>query len=102
MKLKTFNLTTNVARLELPPIPAGNYQAPAPAPAPANEPQGPEPTASLPPGCLPWLGVARQVLAGEFDGADRSTAESLRIGLRGIPHPLCREALARLPRVLRA
>jgi len=31
---------------------------------------------------VPWLHVARQVLAGEFDGCDRSTAASLRIGLR--------------------
>ena len=99
MKPKTFNLVTNVTRLALPPIPAGNYQAPAPAP-PAK-PQRPEATPSLPPGCLPWLGVAWQVLAGEFDGCDRSTAESLRIGLRGINHPLCREALARLPHVAR-
>jgi hypothetical protein len=42
----------------------------------------------------PWLYVARQVLAGEFDGADRCTVESVTIGLRGIPHPLCRRALA--------
>lgn len=97
MKLKTFNLTTNVTRLALPPLPAGNYQAPAPAPAPPAKPQRPEPTPSLPPGCLPWLGVARQVLAGEFDGCDRSTGQSLTIGLRGINHPLCRQALARLP-----
>ena len=43
-----------------------------------------------------WLPVARQVLAGEFDGADRSTLESLIIGLRGIAHPLCRQAFLRL------
>jgi hypothetical protein len=53
-------------------------------------------THRLPPGCLPWLHVARQVLAGEFDGCDHSTAESLRIGLHRIPHPTCRAALARL------
>jgi len=51
---------------------------------------------ALPPDCAPWLHVARQVLAGEFDGCDRSTAQSLTIGLRGINHPRCREALARL------
>lgn len=45
-----------------------------------------------------WLPTARQVLAGEFDGADLSTIESLTIGLRNIQHPLCREALARLPK----
>ena len=46
--------------------------------------------------CVPWLHVARQILAGEFDGADRSTVESLTIGVRGIRHPLCRQALVRL------
>ena len=50
----------------------------------------------LPADCAPWLHIARQVMAGEFDGADRSTAESLTIGLRGITHPLCRAALERL------
>jgi len=45
---------------------------------------------------IPWLHIARQVLAGEFDGCDRSTRESLVIGLRSISHPLCRKALARL------
>ncbi len=51
---------------------------------------------ALRPDEIPWLHVARQVLAGEFDGADRSTVESLVIGLRGIAHPLCHCALARL------
>jgi hypothetical protein len=41
--------------------------------------------------------VARQVIAGEFDGADTPTIESLTIGLRGIQHPLCRNALVHLP-----
>lgn len=45
---------------------------------------------------IPWLHIARQALAGEFDGADRSTCESLAIGLRSIGHPLCRRALERL------
>jgi hypothetical protein len=49
---------------------------------------------ALPPDCAPWLHVARQVIEGEFDGCDRSTAESLTIGLLRIPHPRCREALA--------
>ncbi len=52
--------------------------------------------AQLPPDCVPWLHVARQILAGEFDGADRSTVESLTIGLRGIRHRLCQRALAHL------
>lgn len=43
---------------------------------------------------IPWLHVANQILAGEFDGADRSTVQSLTIGLRSIRHPLCRQALA--------
>jgi hypothetical protein len=50
----------------------------------------------LPPDCAPWLHVARQVLAGEFEGADRSTVESLTIGLRAVRHPLCEKALSRL------
>ena len=53
---------------------------------------------SLAPDCAPWLHVAKQVLAGEFAGADKSTVESLTIGLRGISHPLCKQALARLPK----
>ena len=47
----------------------------------------------LPADCAPWLHVARQVLAGEFDAADRSTLESLTIGLRATAYPLCRRAL---------
>ena len=50
----------------------------------------------LPPDCAPWLHDAKQVLAGEFDGADGSTVESLTIGLRGIRHPLCEQAMIRL------
>jgi hypothetical protein len=50
-------------------------------------------TYHLPPDCVPWLYVARQILAGEFDGADNSTVQSLTIGLRGIQHPLCQKAL---------
>jgi hypothetical protein len=38
----------------------------------------------LPADETPWLHISRQVLAGEFDGCDRSTAESLRIGLRAL------------------
>ena len=50
----------------------------------------------LAPDCAPWLHVARQILAGEFDGCDRSTRDSLRIGLGSISHPECHRALARL------
>ncbi|MBI4328197.1 MAG: hypothetical protein HY674_23455 [Chloroflexi bacterium] len=52
--------------------------------------------AQLPPDCAPWLHIAQQILAGEFDGADRSTRASLTIGLRSIAHPRCRRALDRL------
>lgn len=52
--------------------------------------------AGLAPDCAAWLHVARQILAGEFDGADSSTVASLKIGLHSIPHPLCVRALARL------
>jgi hypothetical protein len=45
---------------------------------------------------IPWLYIARQILAGEFNGADGSTRESLAIGLRSIRHPLCERALAQL------
>ena len=55
-------------------------------------------SANLPPDCAPWLHIARQILAGEFDGADNSTVQSLTIGLRGIRHPLCQQALIRLKR----
>ena len=53
-------------------------------------------TGSLPADHVPWLHVARQILAGEFDSADNSTVQSLTIGLRGIRHPLCQQALIRL------
>lgn len=45
-----------------------------------------------------WLHIARQILAGEFYGCDRSTHESLTIGLRSIRHPDCQRALERLHR----
>ena len=51
---------------------------------------------NLTPDCAPWLHIARQVLCGEFDGATRSTVESLVIGLRGISYPVCQQALTRL------
>lgn len=49
--------------------------------------------ANLTPDCAPWLHIARQVLSGEWDGCDGSTADSLIIGLEGVPHPLCHRAL---------
>jgi hypothetical protein len=52
--------------------------------------------AGLAPDCAPWLHVARQILAGEFDGCDNSTRESLTIGLRSIAHPLARRSLGKL------
>jgi hypothetical protein len=45
----------------------------------------------------PWLHIARQVLAGEFDGAERAVVERLTIGLRRIRHPICQAALEALP-----
>ena len=51
----------------------------------------------LAPDEIPWLHVAWQILAGEFDGLmDNSVRDSLGIGLRSIAHPLCVRALARL------
>ena len=52
---------------------------------------------SLPPDQAAWLPVAQQILRGEFDGCDRSTCESLMIGLRSVSHPACRRALEKLP-----
>ena len=45
---------------------------------------------------IPWLHVAKQVLSGEFEGADRSTVESLIIGLQRIAHRVCHRALDHL------
>jgi hypothetical protein len=53
-------------------------------------------TANLPSDCAPWLHVAKQVLAGEFDDADKSTIESISIGLRSIQHPICTRGIERL------
>jgi sugar phosphate isomerase/epimerase len=44
----------------------------------------------------PWLHTAKQILLGEFDGASRATRERLVRGLRDIPHPQARSAMARL------
>ena len=53
-------------------------------------------SANLTPDEIPWLHVARQILAGEFVGADNSTVASLTIGLQSILQPLCQRALERL------
>lgn len=53
-------------------------------------------TVALRPDEVPWLYVSRQILGGEFVGCDNSTRESLSIGLGGIRHPLCQQALIRL------
>ena len=50
----------------------------------------------LPPDCVEWIYIARQVMAGEFDGADRSMRGSIIIGLRDIEAPIARRALRRL------
>jgi hypothetical protein len=55
-----------------------------------------ENTRMLPPDQAAWIPVAKQVLAGEFDGADDSTRASLTIGLRSLRHPNCEAALIRL------
>ncbi len=52
--------------------------------------------AGLPPDARPWLYIARQVLAGEFDGGSRGLLNSIAIGLRGTPHPEAWQALAKL------
>lgn len=44
----------------------------------------------------PWAHVTKQVLDGEFDGADKSTVESLTIGLGNNKSPPCRKALDKL------
>lgn len=43
-----------------------------------------------------WLNIAEKVLAGEFDGSDKSTRRSIRIGLRWIKHPTAKLAIKRL------
>jgi hypothetical protein len=53
-------------------------------------------TSGLSPDKAAWLPTARQILAGEFDGCDRSMRESLTIGLRSIQHLDCQRALERL------
>ena len=48
----------------------------------------------------PWLHVAKQVLAGEFDGGLRSEVESVLFGVRTIQHPVCQRARHRLETLL--
>jgi len=80
------------------PTPPPAVPVATPRPAVTERPQQPrpEPAAAIPPDCLPWLRVAEQVLAGEFDGCDRSTRQSLTYGLEAVAHPDCRRALAQL------
>lgn len=54
---------------------------------------------SLPPDQHTWLHVCRQVLHGEFDGADRSTAGSVTIGLRPLMAVGIVEAIAAVQRL---
>lgn len=43
-----------------------------------------------------WIKIAKRILAGEYDGADESTRESLMIGLRSWQDPLCQQAMKKL------
>ncbi len=43
-----------------------------------------------------WTHIAKQIIAGEFHGADSSTVGSLAIGLQAVDHPNCQRALGRL------
>ena len=56
--------------------------------------------AGLTPDCGPWLHIAKQIVLGEFDGGDRATLKSLWYGVRGIGHPACLAARARLETLL--
>lgn len=64
-----------------------------PVALPPTGKQASEPSEFLPPDQAPWLPVARQILDGEFEGADGSTRESLTIGLRSIQNPVCASAI---------
>jgi hypothetical protein len=46
-----------------------------------------------------WSVIARAVLAGRYDRADRSTLESITIGLRSLPAPECKAALKRIEKL---
>ena len=43
-----------------------------------------------------WDAVAKQVMAGEFDGCDNSTRDALTTGLRGFYSERAKAALAKL------
>lgn len=53
----------------------------------------------LKPDEIPWLHIAMQILNGEFNGSDESTIKSLKIGLRSIDHPTCKQALEALRKI---
>ena len=47
----------------------------------------------------PWLDIARQVLRGEFEHADKGLVKSILYGLEGIArHPEAAKAIERLER----
>jgi hypothetical protein len=50
---------------------------------------------------VPWVGIARRVLAGEFDGlmARSSHRGAIEIGLRAVDCDACRDALAHFKRL---
>jgi len=54
---------------------------------------------ALPPDQRTWLHVCRQVLDGEFDGADRSTIGSVTIGLRPLEAAGVAEAVVAMERL---
>jgi hypothetical protein len=56
-------------------------------------------SSGLLPDCQPWVPVARRVQAGVYDRADGSTLKSVIIGLRGIPHSVCVQAVDRLKKL---
>jgi len=43
-----------------------------------------------------WMQVAQNVLRGKYNKADKSTIESLKIGLRSIQNKICRQAFIEL------
>lgn len=57
----------------------------------------PEP--DLKPDEYPWLLTAGQILRGEFNESTGSEIKSLRMGLRGINHPVCQKAMKALDKL---
>lgn len=45
---------------------------------------------------ITWRLISECVLDGQFDDADKSTRESVEIGLRSIKHPVAQRAVERL------